>query len=216
VAVLLHFEPRFDSPTAEPDRAPTHGPDMGPTVPDSPDSPDRCQSTVPTCPDSTLPQKLDSDHACILSSTVKLSSTLPATRQLATDSPTARQCPTVPDSARQLDSARTVPESRYRVYETIDPGHQTTTCIAMLRGVCSQTLSKGTNQNSNGGEILARYDLQRACTNVGKTSICEQRESRDSTASTTKVIITCHHEHFRSKSPKGPPSTPGLSIMEQV
>jgi hypothetical protein len=48
--------------------------------------------TVPTCPDSTLPQKLDSDHACVLSSTVKLSSTLPTARQ--PDSPTvrARQC----------------------------------------------------------------------------------------------------------------------------
>ena len=86
-------EPRFDSPTAEPDRAPT--------VPDSPDSPDRCQSTVPTCPNSTLPQKFDTDHASLLSSTVKLSSTLPAARH----GPTARQFPTVPDSARQLDRA---------------------------------------------------------------------------------------------------------------
>ena len=67
------------------------GPRQPPTVPDSPDSPDRCQPTCPTCPDSTLPQKLDSDHACVLSSTVKLSSTLPTARQ--------PDSLTVPDSA---------------------------------------------------------------------------------------------------------------------
>jgi hypothetical protein len=97
--VQPNFEPRFDSPTAEPDSdvtVPRHSPD---SARQSRQSRQVCLQGVSTdSPDmprqhftSTLPQKLDTDHASVLSSTVKLSSTLLTARQ--------PDSPIVPDSA---------------------------------------------------------------------------------------------------------------------
>ena len=60
-------------------------------------------------------------------------------------------------------------ERRFQKVLVEEPNEEDT--IAILRGVFSQTYQKAPTKT----QMVARYDLQRACTNVGVTSICEQR-----------------------------------------